>query len=130
MTNTNPQPRPARITGLAHLLAALGYSIGGLRRLWAETAFRLEVAGGAAGLVLFALGGAGLADYVLFGVLFSVLIAVEALNTAIEELVDHLSPDWSVFARNAKDLGSLAVFCLLVANGLFAASVALRLTTG
>ncbi len=122
---TDPKPRPPRITGLAHLLAAAGYSMGGLRRLWAEAAFRQEVAGGVAVLVVFSLCGAGFAAFVLFGVLFSVLIAVEALNTAIEELVDHLSPDWSVFAKHAKDLGSLAVFCLLVANGLFVASVIL-----
>lgn len=122
---TDPKPRPPRITGLAHLLAAAGYSMGGLRRLWAEAAFRQEVAGGVAVLVVFALCGAGFTAFVLFGVLFSVLIAVEALNTAIEELVDHLSPDWSVFAKHAKDLGSLAVFCLLVANGLFVASVIL-----
>ncbi len=123
---TDPKPRPPRVNGLAHLFAAAGYSLGGLRRLWAEAAFRQEVAGSILGLGLFVLCGAAAPDYLMFGILFSVLIAVEALNTAIEELVDHLSPDWSVFAKNAKDLGSLAVFCLLVANGLFAASVVVR----
>lgn len=37
------------------------------------------------------------------------LFATEALNTAIEEIVDHISPKWSLAVRNAKDLGSLAV---------------------
>ncbi len=37
------------------------------------------------------------------------LFATEALNTAIEEVVDRISPEWSLAARNAKDLGSLAV---------------------
>ena len=50
------------------------------------------------------------------------LIAVEALNTALEELVDHLSPGWSEFAKHAKDLGSLAVACtigaLLIYSGI------------
>ena len=41
------------------------------------------------------------------------LIAVEALNTALEVLVDHLSPGWSQFAKEAKDLGSLAVACTI-----------------
>lgn len=51
-------------------------------------------------------------------ILFLLLIATEALNTSIEVVVDHLSPDWSEFAKNAKDLGSFAVACLLLANGL------------
>ena len=41
------------------------------------------------------------------------LIAVEALNTAIEVLVDQLSPGWSAWAKEAKDLGSLAVACVI-----------------
>lgn len=49
-----------------------------------------------------------------------VLIAVEALNTAIEVLVDHLSPGWSQFAKDAKDLGSLActIGALLLYSGV------------
>ena len=41
------------------------------------------------------------------------MIAVEALNTAIEVLVDQLSPGWSAWAKEAKDLGSLAVACVI-----------------
>jgi len=49
------------------------------------------------------------------------LFSVEAINTAVEELVDRISPEISTVGRNAKDLGSFSVFCLLVANGLFVA---------
>ena len=49
------------------------------------------------------------------------LIAVEALNTALEELVDHLSPGWSEFAKHAKDLGSLAVACTIGALLVYSA---------
>jgi diacylglycerol kinase (ATP) len=41
------------------------------------------------------------------------LVATEALNTALEVLVDHLSPGWSAWAKDAKDLGSLAVACVI-----------------
>ncbi|NCU20091.1 diacylglycerol kinase, partial [Candidatus Falkowbacteria bacterium] len=44
---------------------------------------------------------------------------VEALNTAIECLVDQLSPDWAEFARDAKDLGSVAVACVIAAAALW-----------
>ncbi len=53
--------------------------------------------------------------------LFLLLVAAEALNTAIEVVVDHLAPGWAEFARDAKDLGSLAVLCLILANVAFVA---------
>jgi diacylglycerol kinase (ATP) len=58
--------------------------------------------------------------------LWLLLIATEALNTAIEVLVDHVSPNWSEAARDAKDLGSLAVMALLWANGVFVVYVLMR----
>ena len=54
---------------------------------------------------------------------FNCKLPPEAINTAIEELVDRISPEISTVGRNAKDLGSFAVFCLLLANGLYAAYV-------
>lgn len=110
-------------TGVAHFFAAGRYSFQGFRRLIGESAFRHELLALAAGLALFAFVGASLAEYLGFVVLMLVLFCVEALNTAIEELVDRISPEISTVGRNAKDLGSFAVFCLLVANGLYAGSV-------
>jgi diacylglycerol kinase (ATP) len=113
---TRMTTRPPRSTGLAHLIAATGYSLAGLRRLWREAAFRHEVFGAA--LVLAVLLVAHVPVWVLAVqvMLLLVLFAAEALNTAIEELVDHLTADWAQFAKNAKDLGSFSVMCLLVAN--------------
>lgn len=111
---------PPRKTGLAHLLAATGYSLAGLARLWREAAFRHEVLALAVLLpVLWGLG-APLWAVAVQAVLGLVLIAAEALNTAIEELVDHLTRDWAPFAKHAKDLGSLAVMCLILANAVWA----------
>lgn len=118
MSNIPPNPRPARITGLRHVLAALGYSLAGLRRLRAESAFTHEAAALPVLAALLWLFGASTAAYFTLLGLFFLLIAVESLNTAIEVLVDHLSPDYSIFARDAKDLGSLAVMCVLAMHGL------------
>ncbi|MDN5788134.1 diacylglycerol kinase [Pseudorhodobacter sp.] len=117
------KPRPARITGLRHLLAAAGYSVAGIRRLWAETAFRHEVLGLPIVALLFWLTSAPVWAYPGFLILWFLLLAIEALNTAVEAIVDHVSPHWSEAARDAKDLGSLAVMALLFANGVFVAVV-------
>ncbi len=125
-----PRPRPDRVTGLRHLFAAASYSFAGLRRLWAETAFRHEVLGLPVVLLLFQAADAPVWAFLGFVILWCVLVAVEALNTAIETLVDHVSPHWSEAARDAKDLGSLAVMALLLANAVFVGGVLLRALIG
>jgi diacylglycerol kinase (ATP) len=118
--------KPDRITGIKHVFAATSYSIGGIKRLWGETAFRHEVLLYLIVLGIFAAIGANMAEFLAATILALLLIATEALNTAIEVVVDHISPDWNEFARDAKDLGSLAVMCLLIANGLFLAYVLIQ----
>jgi diacylglycerol kinase (ATP) len=115
--------KPPRKTGIAHFFAAAGYSAGGARRLWREAAFRQEVAGLAGLVVLFLLVGVSAGEMLGLMLLGLLVLAVEALNTALEEVVDQLSPGWSEFARHAKDMGSFAVMCALVATGLYAAWV-------
>lgn len=110
-------------TGIAHLFAAAQYSAQGFRRLIQEAAFRHELLAFVGGLVVFVLVGASLFEFLGFVVLMMLMFSVEALNTAIEELVDRISPEISTVGRNAKDLGSFAVFCLIMANGAFAGYV-------
>ncbi|HBF31983.1 diacylglycerol kinase [Rhizobium sp.] len=112
-----PNPAPfSKQTGFAHLWAATRYSLQGFRRLLAESAFRHELVLLALGFALFAYCRAAMLHYLGLMVLGLVLIAVEALNTAIEEVIDRISPEFSEVARNAKDLGSFAVSCVLLAN--------------
>ena len=54
-------------------------------------------------------------------ILFLILIAAEALNTGIECISVHMLPRYNICTRDALDLSSFAVFCLLAANsGFFA----------
>lgn len=117
------QDKPPRKSGIAHFFAAARYSIGGLKRLARESAFRQEVALVAGLLLLFLALGASLPEIMGMLAIGLLLIAVEALNTALEVLVDHLSPGWSEFAKDAKDLGSLAVACTIGALALYSAVV-------
>lgn len=59
----------------------------------------------------------------LFGVNMVVLIT-EILNSAIEAVVDLVSPDFSELGKKAKDMGSAAVFLsLLLAAGVWTATL-------
>ncbi len=126
MEKTSLDSTIEKASGVRRIIAATRYSMQGLSRLWKEEAFRHEVYAFGAGLVLFAIIGAAAVDYFVFLLLMLILFSVEALNTAIEELVDRISPEISTVGRHAKDLGSFAVFCLLAANGLFVLYVVSR----
>ena len=115
--------KPPRKSGLGHFFAAAGYSLAGLRRLSRESAFRQEIALIAGLLVVFLVFGASVPEVLGLLAFGLVLVMVEALNTAIEVLVDHLSPGWSQFAKDAKDLGSLAVACTIGALLLYSGIV-------
>ena len=60
-------------------------------------------------------------------ILFLFLLAVEALNTAVEVIVDRVSPEISPMGKQAKDLGSFAVMCVLIVNILHLAFVISKL---
>lgn len=120
------RPKPERTTGIRHVLAAATYSLGGVRRLWKEAAFRHLVLVFLLCLALLGIIDASWDQFGVFLILFLALVAIEALNTAVECIVDHLAPDWREFARDAKDLGSLATMCMLMANGVFLSTVLLR----
>lgn len=121
---------PSKQGGFVHLRAAAGYSIGGLTRLAREAAFRQEVLAGTGLLVAYGMMNVTMAVRLSAAVLFLLLIAMEAVNTAIEEIIDRISPEVSDTGKHAKDLGSLAVFCLILANSmllLYALSVHLSM---
>ncbi|MDK1386737.1 diacylglycerol kinase [Sinorhizobium sp. 8-89] len=124
VNNTNPRnakPGPVgKHTGIRHLFAAASYSLGGAKRLIGEAAFRHELIAFAIAMVAFAVAGATLFQYVAMAILFLLMMAFEAINTAIEEIVDRVSPEISEMGKNAKDLGSFACLCLILANAAYA----------
>ncbi|MEM9348955.1 MAG: diacylglycerol kinase [Pseudomonadota bacterium] len=94
------------------------WSWAGLRDAWAhEHSFRSWVWANAvsATLALLLLEGAELALILALGVL---ILAVEAMNTALERAVDLISSEQSDLARRAKDAGSAAVALSGVAAGV------------
>ena len=109
-----------KLTGIRHFFAAASYSFGGAKRLLGEAAFRHELGAFAVAMIAFVITGATFFQYLAMGLLFLLMIAFEALNTAIEEIVDRVSPEISDMGKHAKDLGSLACLCVIVANGGYA----------
>ena len=108
--------RPGAVKGFPHILAATRYSLGGLERLWRETAFRHQILAAALLLPVYVAAHARPFEIILFLMMVFVTFAFEAVNTALEVLTDHVSPEWSEAAKHAKDLGSLAVMFSMLAH--------------
>jgi len=118
---TKPLPRK----GVARIRAAFFYSLAGLSHAaLKEDAFRQELL-----LYLLLLIGVFWLPVPLFWKVLlvaadTVVLIVELLNSAIEAVVDLVSPEYNAFAGQAKDMGSAAVLlALLMAAGLWIAAL-------
>jgi diacylglycerol kinase (ATP) len=107
--------RPSAKTGIARIWNALFYSLNGLRyAIRNESAFREEIIIYVILLlILYVLPLSLIFKSILFFANTLVLV-VELLNSAVESVVDIASPDYNDLARQAKDLGSAAVFVSIV----------------
>lgn len=79
---------------------------------------KIQSATGFVTLITAAILKLPIADWAVLAITMAVVLAVEALNTALEEIVNVVSPELSEPARNAKDAAAGAV--LLVAIGAVA----------
>jgi diacylglycerol kinase (ATP) len=97
------------------LWRAFRWSMSGLRAGWRhEASFRLEAM---LTVVLVPVGlwiGNGALEKIALVSPVILVLSVELLNSAIEAVVDKVSPEFHELAGRAKDMGSAAVFLLLI----------------
>jgi diacylglycerol kinase (ATP) len=92
-----------------------------------EAALREEIVVLAAAILIAFFIAPSLAWYVAMVGALLIVLAVEFLNTAIEKLSDHVTPEHHIAIGRIKDFGSAAVFCGLCLAGLiWLAALALR----
>ena len=101
--------------GFQRLLAATKYSKEGILSAWTtEEAFRQEMILYCILLPVIFLIPTSINLKILLFFANSIVIITELLNSAIESIVDLVSPDYNIFAKRAKDMGSAAVLFSLV----------------
>jgi diacylglycerol kinase (ATP) len=101
------------------MVGSTRYSLQGIGVLVREMAARIEIGAFVLALAVLAIISAPLRHWIIVIMMFLILLAVEALNTAIEVIVDKISPERSDFARDAKDLGSAGVFFTVIATAVY-----------
>lgn len=101
--------------GPARILKATRWSMQGLRAAWLhESSFRLEVyLFVALAPVGWWLGQTPVERVLLIGSMLLVL-SVELLNSAVEAVIERYGPEFHELAGRAKDMGSAAVFVVMM----------------
>jgi diacylglycerol kinase (ATP) len=101
--------------GPKQIYKALIWSYKGLRAGWTfEASFRLEVY---LFIIFFPLGlwlGQGAVEKAMLSGSLLLVLSAELLNSAVEAVVDKVSPEFHELAGRAKDMGSAAVFLLML----------------
>ena len=108
MASTEPR-------GPRQIWKAFIWSMKGLAAAWRhEASFRLELY---LAIVLVPLGlwlGHGPVEKILLAGTPLLVLSAELLNSGIEAVVDKVSPEFNELAGRAKDMGSAAVFLLMM----------------
>ncbi|MEO6170109.1 MAG: diacylglycerol kinase [Lysobacter sp.] len=104
-----------RPRGPGGVFSATLWSLSGLKAAWLhESSFRLEVCMAAVMAPLgIWLGTTPVERVLLVGVL-ALVLAAELLNSAIEAVIERFGNEWHELAGRAKDMGSAAVFVLVL----------------
>ena len=112
------KPRPK--TGIARLVSACSNSLKGFAACYrSEEAFRQESIIFILLLPVIVLLPVGTVLKLLLFAANGLVLIVELLNSAVEAIVDKVSPDYDELAGRAKDMGSAAVFVSLLIAAVF-----------
>ena len=124
--------KPAGKKGMARIGAAFIYSLNGLRfAITHETAFLQEAAIYVLLLVILSFLPLSFTFKCILFLANSIVLIVELLNSAIESIVDMISPEYNILAQRAKDLGSAAVLIsIMITIALWIGAVAFMLKGG
>ena len=121
---------------LLSVARGFGYALAGIAWLTrSQRNARIQLGIGLAAVALGLWLGLSALEWAILALTIGLVLAAEAVNTAIEATVDLASPQWHTLARRAKDSAAGAVLLLAVASVvvgmlLFAARLVARLTGG
>jgi diacylglycerol kinase (ATP) len=107
-------------------VAVLKFALDGIAHAWrTQRNFRIQVVLAIVAVVVFAALHAPVLAFAILALTIAFVLALEAMNTALEALVDLVSPERHALAEAAKDAAAGAV--LIAALGAVAVGILLVL---
>lgn len=102
------------IKSIKKLFSNLINSVNGLRVVFKEHSFILEIIGGIALIPFLIITEIEIINKILITSVYFILLAFELINTAIEKLSNKITRDYDIEIKEIKDLSSSAVFVILL----------------
>ena len=97
------------------IINSFGFAFKGLKTGLSERNFRLHILSTVLVILAGLLVGLSATDWVLIFGCIGLVVSMELMNTAIERLVDLVSPEFNEKAGKVKDLGAAAVLVASIA---------------
>ncbi len=102
------------IKSIKKLFSNLINSMNGLRVVFKEHSFIVEIIGGIALIPFLIITEIEIINKILITSVYFILLAFELINTAIEKLSNKITRDYDIEIKEIKDLSSSAVFVILL----------------
>ena len=91
-------------------LKSFGYAIEGIGMAMREQNFRFHLVSAVIVMIVGLFTGLSIIEWIIIVLVITLVIGAEMFNTAIERVVDLVSPDYHPLAKQAKDIAAAAVF--------------------
>ena len=95
---------------------SFGYAIQGIATAMSEQNFRFHVLSAIIVIIAGFLTGLSVTEWIIIVLVIALVIGAEMFNTAIERVVDLVSPDYHELAKQAKDIAASSVFVFAVCS--------------
>lgn len=92
------------------------FAAAGVKQAWREQNFRFDIFAALIAVFLSIVTGLSQMEWIVVILLIALMLSLEMINTAIENVVDLASPDIHPLARAAKDIAAGAVFVFACAS--------------
>lgn len=102
------------------LIRSFGYAFKGFKFAMAERNFRLHLIASTLVIILGLWVNISPVEWCVIIICMTGVVALELMNTAIEHLVNLVSPDYHDLAGRIKDLAAAAVLCLSIGSFIIA----------
>lgn len=91
------------------LVRAFGYGFVGVARCTRDRMFRIQLVAAVVAVAMAAWLGLSRAEWAILALTIGLVLAFEAMNSAVEYVVDLASPEFHLLAGRAKDAACAAV---------------------
>ena len=98
------------IMDIRKFIKSFGYAIQGIVTAMSEQNFRFHVLSTVIVMIAGLFTGLSIIEWIIIVLVITLVIGAEMFNTAIERVVDLVSPDYHPLAKQAKDIAAAAVF--------------------